>query len=266
MYTSYWGLTEKPFENTPNPRFLYASPEHEEGLTRLLYGVRERKGAVMLTGVFGCGKTLLGYTLFRELEKDIYNTAFVINPRMDELDLLRYIAHELGGQEMPEKKADVLVLMKEILMNNFRDGKESVILIDEAHTIENPMVFEEIRLLLNFQMAERFLVTIILLGQPELIELIKSNKQLSQRIAIRYHLEAFKPDETKAYVAHRLAVAGRTAETFDPEALALLHTRSGGIPRRINQIADMALFVGSSLEKNIIDKALIEEAIKGLEA
>lgn len=265
MYATYWGLTEKPFENTPDPRFLYASPEHEEGLTRLLYGVRERKGAVMLTGVFGCGKTLLGYTLFRELEKDIYNTAFVINPRMDELDLLRFITHELGGKEMPAKKADVLVLLKEILTNNVRDGKESVILIDEAQTIENPMVFEEIRLLLNFQLAERFLVTVILLGQPELAELIKSNKQLSQRIAIRYHLEPFHAEETKGYVTHRLAVAGRSTPVFDAEALSLLHLRSGGIPRRINQIADMALFVGCSQDKKIIDKALLEESIQGLE-
>ncbi|OGQ05671.1 MAG: hypothetical protein A3F82_04875 [Deltaproteobacteria bacterium RIFCSPLOWO2_12_FULL_44_12] len=265
MYESYWGLTVKPFENTPDPRFLYASPKHEEGLSRLLYGIRERKGAVMLTGVFGCGKTLLGHTLFQELEKDLYNTAFVVNPRMEALDLLRFIAHELGGKEMPNNKADVLVLLKEILMNNLRDGKETVVIIDEAHTVEDPIVFEEIRLLLNMQLTDRFLITILLLGQPELTAAVNSNKQFSQRIAIRYHLDPLSDKETSEYIAHRLRVAGRQEALFEPTALSFIHKHSGGIPRRINQIADMALFVGFSQKAKEVNAELIEEAIKSLE-
>ncbi|MBI4124826.1 MAG: AAA family ATPase [Deltaproteobacteria bacterium] len=265
MYESYWGLSEKPFENTPNPKFFFTSAQHEEGLTRLLYGIRERKGAVMLTGVFGCGKTLLANTLFSELEKDLYQTAFIVNPRMEPLDLLRYLTHELGGKTMPEKKAECMVLLKSVLMNNYQDGKESVIVIDEAHTIEDEHVFEEIRLLLNFQLPDRFLATILLLGQPELTPMVKASKQLDQRIAIRYHLEALNSEEAKGYVKHRLGVAGRKEPIFKEEALKLLHSRSGGIPRRINQIADMALFVGFSQKKRLIDRAGVEEAIRSLE-
>jgi len=265
MYEGYWKLQEKPFENTPNPRFLYASSQHEEGLARCLYGIRERKGAVMLTGIFGCGKTLLAHTVFQELEKDLYKIALVTNPRMSELDLLRFISYQLSGNEAPNSKADVLIRLQDILMNNLRDGRDTVIVVDEAHIIDEPKVFEEIRLLLNFQLDDRFLCTVLLLGQPELGPTVNSIKQLSQRIAIRYHLEALNNEEVNGYIVHRLDVAGGRPEIFSPEAMALVNSRSGGIPRRINQIADMALFIGSAKEKKQVDPAIIEEAIESLE-
>ena len=145
MYLKYWNLSEKPFENTPDPKFLYGSSQHEEGIARLLYGIRERKGAVMLTGIFGCGKTLMAHAVFGELGKGLYQKVFVVNPMMEGLDLLRYITHELSGNEAPSSKADVLIIMKDLLMNNARDGKDTVIVIDEAHIINDPLVFEEIR-------------------------------------------------------------------------------------------------------------------------
>jgi len=265
MYKEYWNLSEKPFENTPDPKFFYESPQHEEGIARLLYGVQERKGAAMLTGIFGCGKTLMAYTVFRKLKKDLYQKAFVVNPRMDGLDLLRYITHELSGSEAPFSKADVLITMQNVLMDNVRDGKDTIIVIDEAHTIDDPLVFEEIRLLLNMQLENRFLVTILLLGQPELVPMVNNIKQLSQRIAIRYHLGGLKAEETAGYVAHRLSVAGVEKDIFDPQAISLIHTHSGGIPRRINQIADMALFIASFQRKRIIDAGVIEDAITSLE-
>jgi len=152
MYEEYWGLKEKPFENTPDPRFLYRSPQHEKALFRLIYVVRERKGAGMSTGVFGCGKTVLGHVLREELEKDIYKVGFVNNPRLNDVDLLRMIAYQLRSAELPDRKTDILIVLERLLTDNIKDGKKTVIVIDEAYTIEDKNIFEESRLLLNFQL------------------------------------------------------------------------------------------------------------------
>ena len=244
MYEEYWKLKDKPFENTPNPHFLYGSSQHEEALSRLIYVVRENKGAGMLTGVFGCGKTLLGRALISELEGDIYKVAYITNPRLEDVDLLRIIAHHLGSSEIPHCKSDVLITLEKTFANNVRDGKKTVVIIDEAHVIENNSVFEEIRLLLNYQLEDNFLLTILLLGQPELNEKVESNKQLLQRIAMKYHLKGLNQDETQKYILHRLKVAGSTREIFTSGALKLIFGRSAGIPRRINQISDMSLLTG----------------------
>ena len=168
MYEEYWRLTEPPFENTPDPRFLFLSKQHEEGLTRLLYVVKGRKGAGMMTGVFGCGKTLLIRALIRELQKSGHGVAYITNPRLDPLEILRMILHTLGVANPPLHKREVLYQHQDILSNNIRDGRETVVIIDEAHVIKDAEVFEEIRLLLNFQMEEKFLITLLLIGQPEL--------------------------------------------------------------------------------------------------
>ena len=155
MYEEHWSLKEKPFQNTPDPRFLYYSPQHEEALMRLIYTVRERIGAAMLTGVFGCGKTVIAQALLKELSSEQYKSAFIVNPRLDDVDLLRMIVHHLGTTEPPIRKADVLNILHDILLNNMRNGKETVVIIDEAHAIVDNNVFEEIRLLLNFQLQDR---------------------------------------------------------------------------------------------------------------
>lgn len=264
MYEEYWGLKEKPFENTPDPRFLYSSIQHEEALCRLIYVVRENKGAGMLTGVFGCGKTLLGRALLRELEKDIYKVAYLTNPRMEDIDLLRIIAHHLGNPELPQRKSDVLISLEKTFANNLRDGKKTVIIIDEAHVIEKDSVFEEIRLLLNYQLEDKFLLTLLLLGQPELKDKIESNKQLLQRIAMRYHLESLSSDEIKKYILHRLKIAGSDKDTFNPDALRVIFERSAGIPRRINQVCDMSLLTGFVKKAKMIDESIVLEAIESL--
>lgn len=266
MYEKYWGLAEKPFENTPDPRFLYQSKQHEEALTRLVYVVREGKGAGMLSGVFGCGKTVLGHALLQELEKDIYRVAFVTNPRLGDVDLLRMIAHHLsGGRGVPTGKTDVLILLNDILLNNMKDGKNTVVVIDEAHSIEDNNVFEELRLTLNFQMENRFLLTLLLLGQPELREKIDSNKQLAQRIAIRYHLESLDEEDTSNYIIHRLNIARVSRPIFEPGAMRIVYERSGGIPRRINQICDMSLFAGFGKKVDKVTEDIVLEAVKTLD-
>ncbi len=270
MYEKYWGLTEKPFENTPDPRFVYYSPEHEEAFSRLLYAVTEGKGAGMLTGIFGCGKTLLARTLLKELGKDTYKTALITNPYLNYEELLMYIVYNLGGKDLPVIKTEVMVNVilerfGEILQNNMRDGKKTVVIIDEAHVIKDAGVWEELRLILNFQLEDRFLLTLLLLGQPELREVIDANKQFSQRIAVRYHLEHLKEEETYKYILHRLSVAGRTQPVFTQNAYKLIYVKSGGIPRRINHICDLALFSGFGKGVTTIDEDIIKDVSADLE-
>lgn len=264
MYENHWGLTLKPFENTPDPRFLYHAPQHEEGLSRLLYVVREGKGAGLLTGVYGCGKTLLGRTLLRELEQDVYRVAFVTNPRLDDVELLRLVAHGLGAPDLPTRKTDVLVALEKIFQENLRDGRKTVVVVDEAHAIEDPRLFEELRLLLNFQLEDRFLLTLLLMGQPELAPKVDANKQLAQRLAMRYHLEGLSAADVRGYVEHRLRVAGAARPLFTPEAVQMIFERSGGIPRRINHICDLSLLTGYGKSAAVVDRDIAREAIESL--
>ncbi|OGS19540.1 MAG: hypothetical protein A2219_02330 [Elusimicrobia bacterium RIFOXYA2_FULL_50_26] len=264
MYEQYWRFNEKPFENTPDPKFLYNSPQHEEALTRLLYVVKEGKGAGLLTGVYGCGKTLLARALMKELENSIYKVALVNNPRLDDVELLRIICYYLGVNEPPVRKADILITLEKVLQNNLNDGKKTVVVIDEAHAIEDKNIFEEIRLLLNYQFDNKFLLTLLILGQPELKDKIESNKQLNQRIAMRFYLEALARAETESYIRHRLSVCGGNTEIFAPEAIAAIHERSGGIPRRINQLCDVSLLTGYGRQSSSVTREIVEETIKSL--
>lgn len=265
MYLQHWNLKEKPFENTPDPKFLFHSKQHEEGLARLLYVVREEKGAGLLTGIYGCGKTLLSRTLSKELENDLFKVAYVTQPRLTDVEMLRMILHSLGAPQVPPGKGDVLMALEKILTGNSRDGKKTVVVVDEAHAIQDPEIFEEVRLLLNFQSENRFLLTLLLLGQDELKEKVESNKQLDQRIAIRYHLEGLTKEETAGYVLHRLLIAGAKNEIFDEAAAAMVFSRSGGIPRRINQICDVSLLTGMTHGSASVTEAIVHEAVESLE-
>jgi len=266
MYEKYWGLNRKPFENTPDPTFFYYSKQHEESLARLIYAVKERKGAALLTGVFGCGKTLLGHTLLKELSSDRYKLAFIANPYLSHIELLMTIATRLGAMNLPEKKSDVLTniildSINSILYNNSRDGKDTIVIIDECHVIDDPKIFEELRLLLNFQAEDRFLLTLLLFGQPELRQKIDNNKQFEQRIAIKCYLDNLSLEDTIGYINHRIKVAGRSEPIFTQGALELTYDRTGGIPRRINRLCDICLLSGMIKNmKEITDGLILEES------
>jgi general secretion pathway protein A len=266
MYESYWGMKEKPFENTPDPRFVYLSNDHMEAISRLAYAVRERKGAALLTGDYGCGKTLISRLLLEKLTRDMYESALITNPQLDPIALLIEICFQLDVKiSMESPKAQLLRKLNERFHENMNNNKDTVIIIDEAQAINDLAVFEELRLLLNFQLNNRFLLTLILIGQPELREKINELKQLKQRLAIKYHLNPLNEQETEKYIIHRLEVAEVTREIFTTNAMHLTWERSDGIPRVINNICDMSLLVGFAKKLNKIDRDLIEEVASDLE-
>ncbi len=266
MYAGYWQLKEKPFENAPDPRFLYHSQKHVEALSRIFYVIRERKGAALLTGEYGSGKTLISRVLLEELSSDKYQPALVFNPRLPSMELVKEIIYQLGGSPPPSSsKTDLLHLLNEILYKNRDDDKNTVILVDEAQAIEDENGFDELRLLLNFQLNNSFLLTLVLLGQPELREKINAMPQLRQRLAVRYHLSALTEDETNEYIHHRLEIGGSKEEIFTEDGIREVYRFSAGIPRRINNICDMALLVGYSMELNKIDRQIIREVSEDLE-
>ncbi len=264
MYEAYWKLREKPFENTPDPRFIYYSRKHEEALSRMLYAIRERKSAAMLTGECGSGKTLLSRILLEELSSAQYQSVLIFNPRVPAFEFIKEIASQLNGDMASlSSMTDVFHYFNEVLYRNENDNKRTVIVVDEAQALLEDS-FEELRLLLNFQLNDKVLLTIILLGQPELRRKIDNLPQFKERIAVRYNLTALSQEDTKKYIQHRLKVAG-SEEIFQDDTFSEVYRFSGGIPGRINNICDMALLVGYGEGADRIDKKTIEEVAKDLE-
>ena len=262
MYEGYWGLAEPPFNNSPNPKFFYLSPEHEEALVRLVYTVRHRKGCAMLTGEYGCGKTTLSRALIQRLEAERYEIALLTNASWSPLDFLREVLYQLGVETNDKSKPELLHQLNDVFFRNFQAQRDTVVIVDEAQLIEDEGVLEELRLLMNFQTDDRFLVTVLLIGSPELIGKIRRLKHLDQRIAIRYHLNTLDSAHTGAYIAHRLRMAGREAPIFTEEAIKLIFDFTRGTPREINNLCDIALLIGYSKRLTEIDEKVIAEVIK----
>jgi len=272
MYEQYWNLKEKPFQNTPDPRYLYLSPQHEDALMKLSYVITQGLGCGMLTGVFGCGKTLLGRAILNGLGTDRVRSAFITNPSVSEpAELLRAVVRGLNPQALPEKKTELLAdsmleKLNNILLDNTREGKQNIVIIDEAHTIEDGRIFEQLRLILNFQLEDRFLLTLLILGQPELRDKVDASKPLDQRVAVRCHLDALKEDEVGNYINHRLKVAGREDpagnQVFSSEAVKAIFQHTGGIPRRINTLGDLVLMEGFAKKAQKIEKDAVNSVIK----
>src|SRR5215467_5063733 len=264
MYESYWELAEPPFDNSPNPKFFYMSPEHEEALVRLVYTVRHRKGCGMLTGEYGCGKTTLSRALIQRLEAERYEVGLLTNPSWTPVDFLREVLYQLGVETQETRKPELLHQLNDLFFRNYQAGRESVVIVDEAQLIEDDAVFEELRLLMNFQTDDRFLVTLLLIGSPELRERVRRLKHLDQRITIRYHLNTLDDTHTAAYVTHRLKMAGRSTPIFTDEAIRLIFDFTRGTPREINNLCDVALLVGFTKRVGEIGEKIIAEVIKDM--
>ncbi len=264
MYEAYWELSEPPFDNSPNPKFFYLSPEHEEALVRLVYTVRHRKGCGMLTGEYGCGKTTLSRALIQRLEAERYEIGLLTNPSWNATDFLREVLYQLGVESKEKSKSELLHLLNDVFFRNYRDGRDTVIIVDEAQLIADDGVFEEVRLLMNFQTDDRFLVTLLLIGSPELRERVRRLKHLDQRITIRYHLNTLDYTHTAAYVSHRLKMANRATPIFTEEAIKLIFDFTRGTPREINNLCDVALLVGYTKRVKEVGEKIVAEVIKDM--
>jgi type II secretory pathway predicted ATPase ExeA len=266
MYTSYWGLSEKPFENTPDPRFIYYSQQHEEAMARMLYVVREKKGAALLTGEYGCGKTLLSRVLKNELlQENKYQSVYIIDPRLLGLEFIQEVVYQLSGSSVPQSKIELFHSIYKLLYANHSAGKHTVLVIDEAQAIKSKRVFEELRLLVNFQLDNAFLMTVILMGSPELKGAVMNLPQLLQRMAVRYHLNGLNEKETKEYILHRLKIAGATRPIFTEDAFHEIYLCACGTPRRINNVCDLALLIGTSSNLQMIDRKTIKDINEDIE-
>ncbi len=258
MYEEFYGLREKPFNKTPDPRFLHHSRQHAEALARLQLAVEEQD-IIVLTGEIGSGKTTLSRALIDALDAS-YHPVLIINPRLSPSQLLRTVALRLGMDDTTRYKHGVLEAINAKLYELFEAGRRPVIIIDEAQLIPTKAAFEELRLLTNFQLDDRNLLALVLIGQTELRDRLdkKQYRALRQRIGMTCHLTPLDRRETRAYIEHRLRVAGREAPLFDDPAIDLLFEHSGGVPRRINIIAGNALFEGFGQGAAMIGTEIIQ--------
>jgi general secretion pathway protein A len=250
---------------TPDPAFLVLGDTHREGLATLVYAVRARKGFVLLTGEVGTGKTTLLHSLLSQLDRDTAS-AFIFNPRLEPLDFFRMLFEELGIEEPCRTKAEYLLALNRFLIERLEKDLPTLLIVDEAQNLSAEML-EEIRLLSNLETPTSKLLQIMLVGQPELAELLAKAelRQLRQRIVLRHTLRAFTEAETNHYVEERLRLAGYTGKSlFQPKALAELHRVTGGVPRLINVVCDGALLLGYAREQATLDAGAIREVARDL--
>jgi len=263
MYLTFFGLNEKPFAITPDPRYLYLSERHAEALAHLLYGINEAGGFVQLTGEVGTGKTTIVRSLLAQTPRNA-EIALILNPKMSAPEFLLTICEELGIG-VPDSALgslkDLVDILSHYLLRAHAAGKRVVLVVDEAQNL-SPEVLEQVRLLTNLETNTQKLLQIILIGQPELRELLGRNelRQLAQRITGRYHLNPLSREETLAYVRHRLRVAGATTDILSPAALAEVFRLSQGVPRVINVICDRALLGAYSLDRHRVTGPLVRHA------
>jgi general secretion pathway protein A len=265
MYADFYGFREPPFSLTPDPRFLFMSGRHREAYNHLLYGIRERKGFIQLTGEVGAGKTTLCRKLLADLGPEV-RTALILNPCLTAPQLLRAILTELG-LPAPRARVECLEVLNRFLLDRLAAGEEVVLLIDEAQDLSRELL-EQVRLLSNLETDQRKLLQIVLVGQPELRALLDTPglRQLRQRITVRYHLAPLTPAETARYIHFRIQVAGGDSRpTFNRWALAGIFRYSRGVPRLINAVCDKALLCGYVLGTDRLLGRHVRRAVRELE-
>ena len=242
MYESFFQLDEAPFNLTPDPRFIYLSPGHQEALEHMIYGVEQRKGFVLIAGDIGAGKTTLTRLLLDRLNGKA-RTALIFNTFLNEIELLRAVNREFGLPAEASGREPLIQSLNAFLVEQMRQGANAVLILDEAQNLSVP-VLEQIRMLSNLETDHRKLIQIILVGQPELARTLARPDlaQLNQRVTVRCHLDPLGPEDTMRYILHRLSVAGpRNLARFSAKSMRLVHRFSGGVPRRINALCDRAL-------------------------
>ena len=262
MYKRFYHLQRNPFDITPDPSFLFPTKKHNEALAALYYGVKRRKGFVVLTGEVGTGKTVLVRCLLQILNKANVAFAYVFNPLLSAMEFLQYVAGDLRLPTAGKNKSDLLLDLSNYAISRHQKGLTTVLVVDEAHHLSTELL-EEIRLLTNLETGEAKLLQILLVGQPELDEKLDSVdlRQLKQRVALRSHLASLDLEETCGYVYRRLQLAGNTnpAEIFPMETVIELHRQSRGFPRLVNTLCENALINGYARQSRTIGPEVIAE-------
>jgi len=265
MYEQYFGLDSKPFTITPDPRYLFMSDRHTEGLAHLLYGVTDSGGFIQLTGEVGTGKTTLIRALLEQLPKKI-EIALIMHTQISAREFLLEICNELKVKIVGTNVIDIVNLLNQYLLEQYSNGRRVILLVDEAQNLSTE-VLEQLRLLTNLETAQKKLLQIILIGQPELRDVLAKNKlsNLAQRITARYHLEPLSRLETALYIDHRLKISGATTQIFDKKAKNEIFKFSSGIPRLINVICDRALLGAYSIGSTEISREFVIKANKEIQ-
>ena len=261
MYTEYWQLATKPFEPTFDESFLFSCPAQQAALHKLRYTVEGRRSAAVVAGPAGCGKSVLIQSLRSQLGDDIGKFVQLVFPLMSSRDLLAYLAEEIGAPpaDPPLRTIEESLRRLEFALDEqSRRGKHTVMVIEEAHLLEDSGLMETLRLLTNLQPAGQPALTLILVGQPSLLSSLRRNPTFEQRLDLKTLLKPLNKEETADYVNHRLHAAGATRPLFSADALDVLHRLSGGLPRQINRLGDLALVVGFAAEQHTIDAEQIE--------
>lgn len=262
MYEAYWGLSQLPFQNVPDPAFFCPLPAHTDILEKLLYVVQYGKGGALLTGEAGCGKSTLSRVFLLQLEEAKYDIGLVINPSIPAEELLGEIAYQLDVSVSTPHRSAQFRSLNDHLVANAQAGKATVLMIDEAHTIKDEAIFEDLRMLLNFQFNERQLLTLILLGLPELKEVMTRQRSFHQRLAVRLRVNPLSETETSFYIDFRLEKAGGRKGLFTKEGVKAIHQAAGGIPRSINNLCDFCLLEGAKRKAKQIDTALVKAVLE----
>ncbi len=263
MYEAYWGLNEPPFSLTPDPRFLYMSRGHEDAIMMLHYAITRNKGAAVLSGDIGLGKTTVSRKLLELIDPIRNKVVLIVNPILTPVQILQEILHQLGYPTQNRNRQGLIEELHRQLLSYYERGQRVVLMIDEAHLIRSSSTLEELRLLLNCQMNDQFLISLILLGQKELRPKLAKVPALEQRLAVRQTIRPLDEFETGEMLMHRLRVAGFSGDRspFSPDALHVLHKYAQGTPRLSTQLADNALMVGFAQKAKLIDGFLMHGVV-----
>ena len=266
MYLKFFELSDKPFELTPNPKFLFLTPGHREALAQLTYGIQEQKGFILMTGEVGTGKTTLLRTLVERMGKQI-ETAFILNSTLPFDEILEYALADFGVPDPRGTRAQRLIALNQFLIEQHRASRNTILIIDEAQNLSIETL-EQIRLLSNFETSTGKLLHIILAGQPELHAKLQLSelRQLKQRIGLRCVLQPMTPEQVEQYIASHLRVSGARRPVFTPAAIRRIAEYSNGIPRVVNMVCDHCLLVGYAEQIRDIDADIVRRAVEYLEA
>jgi general secretion pathway protein A len=260
MIEAHWGLTRRPFANSPDPEFVYQSPVFAEGFARLLYDATDLRGGLsLITGEIGCGKTMLAQALASQLAGSPSDVIVLPYSKVTPSQLLAVLARGIGVDSPPRGKLPLIEALAARLADLHRNARRPVLVVDEAQ-LASPSLLEEIRLLTNFEDRQDKHLHVVLLGQPELRDRVRKRPQIDQRVSLRFHVEPMEMDDVRGYVEHRLRIAGGDAtRIFARDAVDTLAERSAGVPRRINTLATQSLFVGAMRALHQIDAELVRD-------